>query len=398
MVLNAAFFPALMWNARFSAPSGDPFDNSLGFQFPNPEGHVKFPPYDHQIRTLLAAQGHIPSTELPEMAGFNGANNTSQLLSRFGGLQFRIDANRITRTLESPNVTFTRQLNAKNSFATSVGDVLPPPDSNGSRNEPIRLSVLKRVQAIAEYRRLFGLAFPAYEQGLPINFGMIANALAEFQTSLTFANAPIDKYARGDWKAMTDQQKRGALTFLTTGKCWQCHTAKGRSNEMFSDFQNHVIAVPQVVPTNGNVQFAGPNRDQDVGLQDITSSEEDAYKFRTSPLRNLALKPFFMHNGAFSTLEAAILHHLDAKTSVAKYSPQAAGLPSDLKAVDTSLALSKLSPLLATPIALSKGELADLVAFVRDGLQDPRATRAELCKLVPTALPSKLPMQKFEGC
>ena len=38
MVLNTAFFPALMWNGRFSSISGDPFDNSQGFQFPPPEG------------------------------------------------------------------------------------------------------------------------------------------------------------------------------------------------------------------------------------------------------------------------------------------------------------------------------------------------------------------------
>ena len=29
-VLNTAFYPKLMWNGRFSAISGDPFDNSLG--------------------------------------------------------------------------------------------------------------------------------------------------------------------------------------------------------------------------------------------------------------------------------------------------------------------------------------------------------------------------------
>jgi cytochrome c peroxidase len=26
-VVNTAFFPKLMWNGRFSAPSGDPFNN-----------------------------------------------------------------------------------------------------------------------------------------------------------------------------------------------------------------------------------------------------------------------------------------------------------------------------------------------------------------------------------
>ena len=31
-VVNTAFYPNLMWNGRFSAPSGDPFDNSAGLR------------------------------------------------------------------------------------------------------------------------------------------------------------------------------------------------------------------------------------------------------------------------------------------------------------------------------------------------------------------------------
>src|SRR3954454_13439954 len=38
MASNTGFFPALMWNNRFFAVSGDPFDNSGGFVFPPPEG------------------------------------------------------------------------------------------------------------------------------------------------------------------------------------------------------------------------------------------------------------------------------------------------------------------------------------------------------------------------
>ena len=41
---NTAFYPKLMWNGRFSAPSGDPFDNSQGYLFPAPEGTTAFPP------------------------------------------------------------------------------------------------------------------------------------------------------------------------------------------------------------------------------------------------------------------------------------------------------------------------------------------------------------------
>ena len=75
LVVNTAFYPSLMWNGRFSAPSGDPFDNSLGFLFPPPEGSTKFPARDPVIAHLLIAQAHFrqqswwKSLGLPGTAG-----------------------------------------------------------------------------------------------------------------------------------------------------------------------------------------------------------------------------------------------------------------------------------------------------------------------------------------
>ncbi len=68
-VANTAFYPALMWNGRFFAPSGDPFDNAVGFSFPQPEGSSSFHPNDPLVRHLLIAQAHMPPTELNEVAG-----------------------------------------------------------------------------------------------------------------------------------------------------------------------------------------------------------------------------------------------------------------------------------------------------------------------------------------
>ena len=45
---NTAFYPKLMWNGRFFAPSGDPFDNAQGFVFPDPEGATRFPALDRK--------------------------------------------------------------------------------------------------------------------------------------------------------------------------------------------------------------------------------------------------------------------------------------------------------------------------------------------------------------
>jgi cytochrome c peroxidase len=335
MVINTAFYPSLMWNSRFAARSGDPFDNNAGFLFPAPEG-TSLSSQPH----LLDAQAFIPPTERTEVAGF--------------------------------------------SFP---GD-----------NDAIRAEVMRRLNAVAAYRKLFGEVFPEVRHGDPISFDMFARAIAEFEFSLTFANAPIDRFARGQHDALTDPEKRGALLFFGQAGCVACHAVAGNSNEMFSDFSDHVIAAPQVVPRNTNNAFDGPDANQDFGREDFTGNPSDRYAFRTAPLRNIALAPAFMHDGAFLTLEGAIRHHLDVIASAQSYNAKSEGLPADLTGPPASMEpiLELLDPLLATPKSLSADQLDELVAFVGDGLLDPRARPDDLRRLVPERLPSGNPALTFQ--
>ncbi|HTK53927.1 MAG TPA: cytochrome c peroxidase [Gemmatimonadaceae bacterium] len=333
MVLNTAFYPTLMWNSRFRALSGDPFDNRSGLQFPAPEGLTLS--YE---RHLLAAQAFIPPTERVEVAGFTFP----------GG------------------------------------------------NDDIRNEVLRRLNATRNYRELFSRAFPDVKAGSPITFDHVGRAIAEFEFTLVSADAPIDRYARGDRNAMSDQEKDGAVLFFGRAGCVGCHSVSGQSNEMFSDFREHVIAVPQVAPSVGNVTFDGPGHDEDFGLEQVTGNPADRYAFRTSPLRNVALQPAFMHNGAFVRLEDAIRHHLDPINSATSYSP--AGLAADLRGPTgpATPVLQHLDSRLATAMSLSDGELSDLVAFVRNGLLDRSAEPQRLRRLIPDKLPSGRAPLRFE--
>jgi cytochrome c peroxidase len=335
MVINTAFFPTLMWNSRFRALSGDPFDGRAGFSFPDPEGmSLSYLPH------LLTAQAFIPPTERTEVTGFH-----------------------------------------------FVGD-----------NDAIRAEVLNRLNANATYRRLFGRVYPEVQAGGPITFDMFGAAIAEFEFTLTFANAPIDRYARGDRGALTREEKQGALLFFGEARCAQCHSVGGESNEMFSDFREHVIGVPQIAPMNTNNAFDGPGANEDFGRGQATGYPADRYAFRTAPLRNVAVQPAFMHNGAFTSLEGAIRHHLSAAESARTYSPSSQGLDTDLSGptgpADPVIAL--LDPLLVTPIELSEDEFRQLVAFVANGLLDPRARPENLQKLTPPSVPSGRTVLTFE--
>src|SRR5688572_2689289 len=332
-LLNSVFFPRLMWNSRFTARSGDPFDKSSGFSFPNPEGaSLSHMPH------LLKAQAFIPPTERVEMAGF---------------------------------------------------------DFEGDNND-IRAEVVRRVNAVAAYKAKFALIDAAVNTS-GVTYEHIGNAIGEFTFSLTFANAPIDQFARASRGAMTMSQKRGALLFFGKAGCVDCHSVAGQSNEMFSDFREHVIGVPQIVPAATNVTFDGPDANEDFGLGQFTGNANDRYAFRTSPIRNVSLQTTFMHNGAYTRLEDAVRHDLDVMELCNLYTPAAAGVAADLRGPVGPLApvLERLDVRLRAPIELTNEEFTQLMDFVRVGLTDPAATPAKLKALIPTSLPSGKAVHTF---
>jgi cytochrome c peroxidase len=335
MVINTAFYPALMWNDRFASLSRNPFDPSQGFLFPAPEGtSLSYLPH------LLDAQAFIPVTERVEAAGFG-----------------------------------------------FHGD-----------NDAIRAEVVRRLNATPAYRKLFARAFAEVRNGGAITYDMVARCIAEFELSLTFANAPLDRYARGERSALTEREKRGALLFFGDAGCVSCHQVSGDANEMFSDFHEHVLAVPQLVPRSTNMVFDGPGANEDFGLEQVTGDATDRYAFRTSPLRNLALQPAFMHDGAFTTIEAAVRHHLDVALSALTYDAAAQGLAADLVGpiAPVGPALDRLDPLVQTSRHLSDDQVDDVVAFLAHGLLDQRATPERLRRLVPAALPSAREPLRFQ--
>jgi cytochrome c peroxidase len=325
MAINSAFYPALMWNSRFNAVSHDPFDNRRGFVFPDPEGTtLSYLPH------LLTAQAFIPPTERTEAAGFH-----------FPG-----------------------------------------------SNDDLRREVVRRLNDNENYRQLFSRVFPRVKSEGRIVFDDVARAIAEFEFTQVYADAPIDRYARGDRNALTPSQKKGATLFFGRAGCVSCHAVSGASNEMFSDFQQHVAGIPQVVPSVGNIVFDGPAANEDFGREQVTGNLADRYAFRTSPLRNVALQPAFMHNGAFVSLDEAIRYHLNAIDGAATFTT--ARLPADMQGPTGPLApvLDRLDPLLRKPVALSREEFESLVDFVRNGLLDPAARPQRLMRFVPEKLPS----------
>ena len=148
-------------------------------------------------------------------------------------------------------------------------------------------TVVSRLRAVPEYRLLFTRAFGS---DAAISAENLGKALAAFQRTLLANNSPFDRYMRGDPGAMTGAQIQGMRRFERAG-CANCH-----SGPMFSDYQLHVLAIPD------NQKL--PESDQ---------GANQTYAFRTASLRNLAYTAPYMHSGVFRTLDDVLDFYDDAR-------------------------------------------------------------------------------------
>ena len=192
----------MMLNLRFVSRSADPFDLSLGASVPfaiggstvwNPSSacfHATcFDP--KKMTTLLTVQGHFPPTELIEMAGF---------------------------TAEVPGDVDPALYHPSHAVSSgALSDTVPGPIAgpNGSPPDSFDMSYSIRQKVLEPFQREPPSTFPGSSgstrkpAAATITFAMIGAALAEFQMANTFANAPLDRFARGHRHALTESQQRG---------------------------------------------------------------------------------------------------------------------------------------------------------------------------------------------
>jgi len=223
----------------------------------------------------------------------------------------------------------------------------------------------KRVRVIPVYGEMFVEAFDHINSPDQVTITEIANALAAFMAlEWTSYDSPFDAYLSGEKEALTEAQKRGFSLFYGKANCAACHSGKLMSDQKF-----HALGLPPFGP--GRTRRFDPMV-RDVGRMGESDRLEDAYRFRTPMLRNVALTAPYGHNGAYPTLEGILRHHLDPKGAFASWTPELAALPSApwLEAIDfvvwkDRLEMERQKRILdIDPVALSDPEIADLIAFL----------------------------------
>jgi cytochrome c peroxidase len=221
----------------------------------------------------------------------------------------------------------------------------------------------KRVRIIPEYGAAFVDAFEEVERAEDVTIAHIANALADFMGSeWRSLDSPYDAYLTGT--PLTADAERGRQLFFGAANCVSCH-----SGPLFTDHGFHAIGVPPFGP--GRTRRFDPMV-RDVGRMAESNQLEDAYRFRTPSLRNVALTAPYGHNGAYPTLEGIVRHHLDPVGSLSSWEPRLANLPDApwLSAIDfvvwqDAREMARLRAAIdIVPVDLSEADIADLVAFL----------------------------------
>lgn len=149
----------------------------------------------------------------------------------------------------------------------------------------------------------------------------LGKAIAAYERKLVSGNAPFDKYAAGDTKAISASAKRGLKLFIGEAFCVQCHQGPN-----FTDQKFHNLGVPQTGPNvpatdtgrfddipkmlsnplNGKSQFSDDVAAGTKKLEGIMQQETDKGAFRTKNLRGCSTTGPYEHNGVFNTLREVV--------------------------------------------------------------------------------------------
>jgi len=161
------------------------------------------------------------------------------------------------------------------------GPVLNPVEM-GMPSADYALGVLRSIPG---YRPLFEEAFP--EAAEPITWDNYGQAVGAFERRLTTPGR-FDAYLQGEDDALTEAEKEGLRTFVSTG-CATCHNGPAVGGGMYQK-----LGLVEPYPT------------EDRGRAKVTGNKADEFVFKVPSLRNVAETAPYFHDGSIESLDMAV--------------------------------------------------------------------------------------------
>lgn len=225
----------------------------------------------------------------------------------------------------------------------------PIRDSHEMDLDPVEAA--QRLRNDPEYRTSFQQVF-----GAEPSPELIAKAIAAFERTLLFGDAPFDRFQAGDKQALSESARRGHKLFFWKATCSACH-----SGPNFTDNAFH----PSVA--------SAMSEQGDAGRSVVTGDNDELGHFKTPTLREVGRRGPFMHDGSLATLEDVVARYNQGGFDTHYWPPHERPKIDALMASDDDEAVrfrTNAAPRLRAgfPLRLTEDEQYDLVTFLREGL------------------------------
>ncbi len=186
---------------------------------------------------------------------------------------------------------------------------------------PDAASAMAAVNTDRAYQGLFQKAY-----GRAPNYDDLGRAIASFERTLIFLDAPFDRFAAGDRSALSAAAQRGLALFNGKARCVSCHMINS-SNPLGTDNRFHNIGVSArkqnfealatqalgILNQNNNTEaldkLAIQTDMSELGRFLVSKQRQDIGGFKTEQLRNVGLTAPYMHDGSLHTLWDVMDHY-----------------------------------------------------------------------------------------
>jgi cytochrome c peroxidase len=159
-----------------------------------------------------------------------------------------------------------------------------------------------------------------------VNFDDTARAIAAFERTMIFLDAPFDRFVAGNLTAINDDAKAGWVLYNGKGRCNSCHQISS-SSPIGTDNRFHNIGVAarhrdfEALAKKG-LQALAKDASQDaidrlalqtdlseLGRFVVTRNRSDIGAFKSSQVRNVGVTAPYMHDGSMQTLWDVMDHY-----------------------------------------------------------------------------------------
>jgi cytochrome c peroxidase len=212
-----------------------------------------------------------------------------------------------------------------------------------------RMNYSKKLIEKAGYKEMFDKAFPDWPEEERYSRKAASFALSAYLRQNLTNQAPFQYWLAGDKKAMSVEEKRGAILFFGKAGCVGCHYERNLGSMRFE-----ALGVDDLYEHGG--LKTGANDRRNLGRGGFTGKAEDMFRFRTPQLYNVGDSGPYFHGGSVKTIK-----------EVVEYFNK--GIKQNQRVPDSQLST------FIRPLGLTEQEVNDLTTFIEKGLTDPNLKR-----------------------